>query len=70
MNNQQLRDRFGGGLVGVSVGDAVGAGYEGLRTVQPADRQWLERRPGAASAAVSAFTRAAASAMRAALVWA
>ena len=35
--SNELRSKFRGALLGVAVGDALGAPFEGLRTVEPAD---------------------------------
>lgn len=46
MASQQLRARFRGALLGVAVGDALGAPFEGARLVGRADLERLEREPG------------------------
>jgi poly(ADP-ribose) glycohydrolase ARH3 len=46
MSLQQLQARFRGALLGVAVGDALGAPFEGARGVHPGDLQRLEEEPG------------------------
>jgi poly(ADP-ribose) glycohydrolase ARH3 len=43
---QQLQARFRGVLLGVAVGDALGAPFEGARRIQESDLQQMEREPG------------------------
>jgi len=42
----RLRDRFRGAMLGVAVGDALGAPFEGMGMVSPADLKNLEAEPG------------------------
>ncbi len=46
MEQERLRDRFRGAMLGVAVGDALGAPFEGMGMVSPADLERLEAEPG------------------------
>jgi poly(ADP-ribose) glycohydrolase ARH3 len=46
MDTERLRDKFRGALLGVAVGDALGAPFEGMGVVSPADLKRLEEKPG------------------------
>ena len=46
MRQGELRDRFRGALLGEAVGDALGAPFEGMGTVHPAEMERLEADPG------------------------
>jgi len=46
MAPQQLQAKFRGALLGVAVGDALGAPFEGAGTVRRRDLERLEREPG------------------------
>jgi poly(ADP-ribose) glycohydrolase ARH3 len=46
MHEELLRAKFRGALLGVAVGDALGAPFEGSRSVRPADLERLRREPG------------------------
>jgi len=46
VEKERLRDKFRGALLGVAVGDALGAPFEGMGMVRPADLKRLEKEPG------------------------
>ena len=46
MEQDRLRDRFRGAMLGVAVGDALGAPFEGMGMVSSADLKRLEAEPG------------------------
>ena len=46
MEQDRLRDRFRGAMLGVAVGDALGAPFEGIDMLSPVDLKRLEVEPG------------------------
>ena len=46
MERDSLRDRFRGAMLGVAVGDALGAPFEGIGMVHPAELRSMEAEPG------------------------